>query len=115
MYFRLRYTTTEFISNMFFSPIKDFNSYFVLVYMYKSLNELTFPANYYTLGNDNHNYDLRYPLNVRPPMYRNAQRRSSPSYYGCSLWNSLPLELRMKPSVASFKFSLKLHLLSQYN
>ena len=114
--FRTRYahTNNDFRDLMIFK-IDDINKYFTLVFIYKSLNNLTYPQNYFHLNTEYHNFNLRNPLNIRAPRYRSKKRQSSPSYYGCSIWNSLPVELRMKPSLASFKSSLKRHLLNQYN
>ena len=107
--------TNEDFKNLSILKTTDINIYFSCLFAYKSLNLLTYPFHYFTFSN-NPIYNLRNNnnYNLRTPFTRSAQGQSSPSYYVCNYWNNLPADIRSKPSVASFKTSLKQYLLSQY-
>ena len=62
----------------------------------------------------NPNYNLRNPSLLVPPRMRTIQSQTSASYQSVQLWNTIPVQIRNKPSVASFKRSFKMHLLSAY-
>ena len=49
-------------------------------------------------------------LNLEPPLPRIDKYKSSFSYSGSELWNSIPKNIRTKPSVSSFKRSVKAYL-----
>ena len=107
------YHTNEDFKSLSILKINDINVYFSCIFAYKSLNLITHPFNYFTFPN-RQLHNLRYSDNLRIPFTRSTQGQSSPSYYICHYWNRLPPVIRYKPSVASFKFSLKQYLLSQY-
>ncbi len=50
-------------------------------------------------------------LNI--PRIHSKSAQGAFSYYGPTLWNSLPMELRSSPTISSFKCNLKTHLFSQ--
>ena len=79
-------------------------------FVYKSINNLTFPSNYFTINNT----ITRQNGSLYLPLYRSKQRQTSPSYYSVADWNSLPIDLRTKPSFASLKRSLKIKLLNDH-
>ena len=109
------HTNTDFV-NLKILKIKEINEYFSGMFVYKSLNNLTFPSNYFF--NVNHftsAYNLRNSHNLRPPQAPTLQSQSSPSFYCCHVWNKIPSEIRLKPSVPSFKFALKQYLINKYN
>ena len=109
---RIHHTNSDF-KNLRILKVKDINVYFSCIFAYKSINSLTYPLNYFTFSN-NPIHNLRNNDNLRPPFMRSKQGQSSPSYYICDLWNKLPADIRSKPSVASFKSSLKQYLVRYY-
>ena len=113
--FRSKYhhTNDDFYS-LAFLKVEEINSYCSSVFTYKSLNSLTYPTDYFTFVGNPNNYPLRNSINLRTPQFRSAQSQTSPSYYGCLIWNSLPPYIRVKPSAASFKSAIKERLLQSY-
>ena len=112
--FRSRYyhTNDDFYS-LGFLKLKEINIYCGSIFTFKSLNNLTFPANYFSyVGNTN--YPLRNTLDLRTPLVHSTQSQSSPSFYCCSIWNNLPPNIKNRPSAASFRLVMKKHLLSTY-
>ena len=95
---------------------KDILTYFSCIFTYKSINNQAYPFDYFTnvQESQNNNYNLRNAINLRPPFHRSAQSSRSPGVFCCSLWNNLPVYIRIKPSVASFKFALRQHLFAGY-
>lgn len=91
----------------------DIIKYFALVFVYKSLNNISYPVNYFSIFD--HTYNLRTLDNLRTPLIQTTQGQTSISFYGCNLWNELPSVIRNKPSLGSFKRSLKRHLVDQYS
>ena len=84
-------------------------------FTFKSLNNLHSPINYFNFS-INERYDLRNnQCKLHHPFFRSKQGQSSPSYYCCTFWNSLPISIRLSQSYSSFKFSLKRHLINSYN
>ena len=113
--FRSKYhhTNDDFYS-LAFLKVEEINSYYSSVFTYKSLNSLTYQTDYFTFVGNPNNYPLRNSINLRTPQFRSAQSQTSPSYYGCLIWNSLPPYIRVKPSAASFKSAIKERLLQSY-
>ena len=111
--FRNRYahTNIDFLQ-LGFLKLYDIIKYFALIFVYKSLNNLSHPFNYF--HSFNHVYNLRITDNLRVPLLESGQGQSSISFYGCHLWNELPLEIKNKPGLGSFKFSLRRHLINHY-
>ena len=115
--YRDRYShTQQDFSYLKILKFKDILTYFSCIFTYKSINNQAYPFDYFTnvQESQNNNYNLRNAINLRPPFHRSAQSSRSPGVFCCSLWNNLPVYIRIKPSVASFKFALKQHLLAGY-
>ena len=114
MMFRSKYSHThnDFASLKLFK-INDINFFSSCMFVYKSINQLTYPINYFNF-NDNVFYNLRDNSNLRINFRRTNQGQSSPSFYGCHDWNSLPVEIRQAPTLPSFKKSLKDYILNNY-
>ena len=113
--FRNRFDSTDndFIK-LKLLKLKEVNFLTSCVFVFKSLNNLTAPINYFTY-NINERYNLRSPdENLSAPFMRSRQSQTSPSYYCCEFWNSLPLEMRRVSSVSTFKINLKKCLLDSY-
>ena len=106
---RFEHTNNDF-SLLNFLKLKDINQFSACCFVYKSLNMLALPIDYFhLLDNFQHNYNTRNlnQLNLHIPFASSLQSQSSPSYYACQYWNSLPLEIKSKPSIISFKKALK--------
>ena len=113
--YRKRYdhTNNDFL-NLGFLKLKDINIYFCSIFVYKILNNLAQPLNYFHLVNESNTYNVRNSNNLRPPLVGSSQSQTSPAYYSCLVWNDLPIDIRSRPSIASFKLALKSHLLQKY-
>ena len=107
------YHTNNDFKDLGILKLNEINKYFSCIFAYKSINQLTHPFNYFTFP-DRQTHNLRYSTNLRTPLMRTTQSQTSPSFYICNHWNSLPVDIRSKPSVVSFRSSLKRHLLAQY-
>ena len=78
---------------------------------------LALPVDYFHLrDNFQHNYNLRNSnqLNLHIEYVGSLQSQTSPSYYASQFWNSLPLEIKSKPSLNSFKKALKDSIIESY-
>ena len=62
----------------------------------------------------NPNYNMRNDSVLIPPRMRSSQSQTSALYQSVQVWNSIPITIRSKPSVASFKRAYKLDILSGY-
>ena len=111
---RLSHTNEDFIT-LKFLKINEINTFFSLLFLYKSINLISYPLNYFIFSHDIHNRNLRNLLELRPPYCPSLRSQRSPAYYAAINWNRLPTEIKIKPSVSSFKSSLKVHLLQQYD
>ena len=114
--FKARYDSTdEDFKLLGFLKIPDINVYFSQIFVYKSLNNLTFPANYFSYSHSFHERALRHSNQLRAPFSRSSQGRTSPAIYCCDIWNDLPDSIKSKPSVGSFKSALKKYLIDRYD
>ena len=57
---------------------------------------------------------LRNPSLLVTPRMGSSQSQSSALYQCVGVWNNIPQNIRDKPSIACFKKSLKIHLMSNY-
>ena len=94
--------------------LSDINTYFGIIFVFKSINNLTCPANHF-VPSQYIQHNLRNSSPLTPRYFSSAQGQTSPSYYCAIIWNKLPPYIRLKPSVGSLKSALKNHLLCQYN
>ena len=116
MYRNKFYHTNSDFLNLNILKVNEINTYFSGIFVYKSLNNLSFPSNYFfSVENLVPSYNLRNLTNLRPTQAGSLQSQSSPSFYCSNTWNNIPLEIRHKPSVPSFKHALKQYLLNLYN
>ena len=112
--YRRKFEHTNFdFFNLSFLKIQEINTYFAGVFTFKSLNNISEPFNYFQ--STNNIYALRNNSDLRPPFSSSQQGQSSPSIYCCHIWNNIPVDIRSKPTVASFKFAFKHYLLNIYN
>ena len=92
-----------------FNEIKE---YCIALFVYKTINS---PDNTMFTFRNNSQYCLRNANLLQPPMTHSLQSQSSIRYQGVGVWNSLPTTLREKPTIATFKQTLKLFLLNRYS
>ena len=109
---RSHHTNQDFLS-LAFLKLTEINSFFGLIFVYKLINGLTHPVNYFVTA-QNSNYNLRSNGNLRPMLFGSTQGQSSPSFYCSHLWNNIPPYIKLKSSISSFKLSLKQYLLNLY-
>ena len=114
MYRSRYYHTNQDFIYLKLLKLSDINFYFSCIFVFKSINDMTYPTDYFHF-NENIRYDFRHTnIDLQPPFMRSTQSQSSPAYYCCHYWNSLPLEVRQSPSVFSLKRSLKNKILQSY-
>ena len=93
--------------------INEINIFITCTFVFKSINGLIRPANYFH-ENFDHDHNLRRRELLRPPFVSTTQSQSTPKYYGCLMWNSLPQDILSVSSLFTFKRKLKLYLLNSY-
>ena len=79
----------------------------IAVFMYKNINSGMFQ----TLL---HNYNTRFRQNLVAPNHELAIFEKCLAYNGPHLWNTIPDQIKLKPSINSFKRSYKSLLLANY-
>ena len=92
-----------------YNEIKDYCS---AVYVYKMLGN---PNNDMFIQRMNGHYMLRNATLLQTPQVRTNQSQSHIRFRGVHVWNSLPEDIRLKPSISSFKSSLKNYFLKRYS
>ena len=97
-----------------FLKIKDIVIYFASIFVYKSINGLCYPSNYFQSVDHNHQYFLRNNSNLRSDFTGSTHGQSSPNYYCTAIWNNFPLNIRNSPSLSPFKRATKCYLLNRY-
>ena len=109
---RLHHTNEDFKA-LKILKLGDINLYFGSNFVYKSLNSLTFPVNYFSYS-QNTNYNLRNLNDLQPRFAGSTQGQSSPGFYCPLMYNELPAYIKNKPSISSFKLALRCYLLNKY-
>ena len=91
----------------------DINKLNTAIFVYKSLNNvIRSPINFqYRNGNA---YNLRNQQNLDIPLHHSRQTELFIEVRGARLWNDIPIEIKLKPNVDSFKFNLKKYYLNSY-
>ena len=97
-----------------FLKVKDIIIYFASLFVYKSINNLCYPSNYFHSVAQYQQYPLRNNNNLRPIFTSSSQGQSSPSFYCVTIWNDLPISIKNSPSLSSFKHAIKCYLLNRY-
>ena len=95
--------------------LKDINKYCTALYVYKAIhNHIYSPISFrfrnvqqYGLRNNNNNY-------LQVPFVRLRHSQLFIHVNGPSLWNNIPLNLRLSRTLNSFKHNLKKHYLESY-
>ena len=110
---RLHHTNSDF-HQLGILKFQDVVTYFASLFVFKSIHEISYPINYFHLAGNDHYHNLRNTQNLRPPIAISTQSQRSPSFYCCTIWNDLPENIKSRPSVASFRFAMRRHLLDSY-
>ena len=87
----------------------DLNKLYTAIYMYKTSNN-----NQITLVSAQHNYPTRTRANLRIPQHNLSIFKHSLSYNCPITWNSIPENIKLLPTLNSFKKQYKMYLLSSY-
>ena len=93
--------------------LTDINVFHCATFVYKSLHNLT--SNNYFTRNLNDRYPTRSGSNLHVPFMSSSQSQTNIRYQGPRIYNCLPDDIKNKPTVYSFKSSLKRHLISRYS
>ena len=98
------HTNDSFHSNQILK-LKDINTYFQSIYMYKSDRDSFLPS---------HSYNTRNRSNLNPTFQRLTTTQRSLSHSAPAVWNGLPDDLKMSESLPIFKRNLKTYLINRY-
>ena len=97
--------TNELFYNNRILKLKDINTYFQSIFMFKSDRDSFLPT---------HSYNTRNRSNLNPNFQRLTTTQRSLSYSAPMVWNGLPEELKTCPSLPIFKRNLKSYLINKY-
>ena len=89
--------------------IEDLIQYELRIIVYKSRNRLApqYLYNMFVANSYDSSYNLRNAAtDLKLPEKPSSDRQKGLSYNGAKMWNSLPTEWRLAPSLASFRKSL---------
>lgn len=64
-------------------------------------------------NNINHDYNTRNAMNMRAEKHNTSRFEKSPLYSCATIYNKLPVVLKLEGNVKKFKFKLKNHLISK--
>ena len=109
---KFEHTNPDFI-HMKILKLDDTVTYSAMVYTYKVLNNITQSSLNLTL-NLNDRFRHNNVLDLIIPFVRSTQSQQYPHYYCPQIWNELPVEIRTRPPVMTFKNSLKHYLIGKY-
>ena len=102
--------TQPLFKQLYTLKLFDINKVEIAVYMYKLINS----ENNDLLHHSSHNYSTRTRQNIRTPIHNLTIFQHSLSYLGPAIWNAIPEDIKLKPTINSFKKQLKLHILENY-
>ena len=105
--------TNESFASLKVLKFVDVVNYFHAVYVFKSLNGIK--ENNYFHRRTNAAYNLRNGDTLQTPVASSTQTQRFIAYHGAKIWNSLPLNIRNKNTLSSFKTSLKSFYITSYN
>ena len=108
--FRSRFEHTNFdFYCLKILKLQDINYFCSCTFVFKSLNNILYPNYYFEYAGEHHNYILRNVTNLdlAIPFVRSSQSQTSPMFYSSHDWNNLPIEIRNRFSISSFKLNLK--------
>ena len=93
--------------------LTDLNKLNTALFVYKSLNNhISSPINFQIRNVEG--YNLRNQQNIAIPIHSSRQSELFVHVRGARLWGEIPIEIRNKSSVNSFKYCLKKHYLEMY-
>ena len=99
------HTNDLFHSNQILK-LKDINTYFQSIFMYKSDRDPFLPS---------HSYNTRNRSNLNPTFQRLKTTQRSLSHSAPGVWNELPDDLKMSVSLPIFKSNLISHQINRYS
>ena len=97
--------STPLFNQLHTLKLHDINKLQTGCFMYKIMNDnLPDLFNYnFILNQQVHNYNTRHSNNIHEIRCNTTTRKNTVRYLGTSLWNSLPLALKIKTSVSCFR------------
>jgi len=103
------------LKNQYILPYKEIYKYFTMLKFYKCINHNQHRY-FLSIFNDylpDHDHNTRFSSanNLNIPDVRLTRCRASFVFNAVSIWNTLPYELKIQPSLIEFKKSLKIHYL----
>ena len=111
---RYHHTNGDFY-NLGFLKFAEILKYFASIFTFKSLNNFSYPIDYFHTAEQTHQLDLRNSTNLRPAFAYSNQGKRSPLVYCCSALNDIPTDSINEHSVASFKSAIRQHFLNIYS
>ncbi len=109
---RRRDHTNNAFTNLKILKFHDLIIMFSSLFVYKSLNSLLDTENYFTTNNPNPHQTRNHPIYL--PRTRSSQTQTHIKYHGAKTFNSLPPDIKSKPSLQSFKKAVKKNILATY-
>jgi hypothetical protein len=97
--------------------LSDINKLQTGCFMYRAMNN-QLPSSfshYFTLNSNIHQHFTRQSKNLHQFQHNTTLRKYSIKNVGTTLWNSLPITLKNKPSVYCFKSTYKASIISLYS
>ena len=91
----------------------------VLIYIYKMINGLLpkYLGDNLIFTRDAHTRNTRQRTNneLRLPNFKYETTKKNMFYYGIKMYNELPIQIRQKPSLNTFKIECKNHIMQNFN
>ena len=113
---RNRWTpSTPLFRELMVLKLNDINRLNTAIFVYKSIHNLiSSPINFLIRAINIYNLRNHNNIDLEVPRHRSRQSELFIHVRGARLWNEIPLVIRSKPSVCSFKFHLKRLYLDSY-
>lgn len=90
----------------------NINIYFSALLIYKCLNNSLDNNFFHIRTNERYRFRVNYMLEI--PQVQSNQSQTCITYYEVKIWNQLPLYMKTKATLNSFKHALKKFLLTYY-
>ena len=104
--------TNDSFYNLRILKLVDVNRVACASFVYKCLHGLV--ANDCNFTPINTNYNIRNNSELRLPLKRSSQSQTDIQYHGPKIYNEIPDQIKNKPTVSSFKRTLKKYIIESY-
>ena len=109
---RKRDHTNDTFHNLRILKVIDVNRVACASFVYKCLHGLI--ENVCNFTHINTEYNIRNNTELRLPLMRTTQSQTNIRHHGPKIYNEIPAQIKNKPTVSSFKRSLKKYLIDSY-